>query len=141
VTSGTATVLLLTDPDSGVGGMVQRTREAGVVLGGPGERRTLTMRMFSREADVRVGDRVVTSGLGMMFPKGLFIGRVDGVRSAEHGLVLEAIVTPSVDFGRLEEVVVLCGVERAPVDSWWQDVPSAPRPPVPGLPHHSIAPY
>lgn len=101
-----STVLLLTDPESGVGAVVQRSRDLGVVLGGGGPQ-SLTARFFSKDADVRVGDRIVTSGMGSKFPEGLLIGEVVSVRIPQPGLVKEAIVKPSVDFEHLEEVMVV----------------------------------
>lgn len=108
VTSLTATVLLLTDPQSGVGAVVTRSREPGVLLGSASFADTCSMRMFSRDADVVPGDAVLTSGLGGVFPRGLYIGQVLKTNRSEQGLLVTAIVVPSVDFGRLEEVFVLC---------------------------------
>jgi len=101
-----STVLLLTDPESGVGAVVQRSRDLGVVLGG-GDPRALTARFFSKDADVKVGDLIVTSGISSKFPEGLLIGEVVAVRVPQPGLVKEAIVKPSVDFEHLEEVMVI----------------------------------
>lgn len=107
VTPGTARVMLLTDADSGVGGLVQRSRDAGVVLGGVGRQQFLTMRLFSRDADVVPGDQIVSSGLGGIFPRGLPIGVVVRVDREEYGLLKTASIRAAVDFGRLEEVFVL----------------------------------
>lgn len=109
VTPRTATVMLLTDPESGVGGQVQReaSREAGVVLGQRGRPEELLLQFFSRDANVLPGDRIVTSGLGELFPKGLPIGVVIEVEAQEFGLVKAARLAPSVDFRHLEEVLLL----------------------------------
>jgi rod shape-determining protein MreC len=101
-----STVLLLTDPESGVGAVVQRSRDLGVVLGGGGPN-TLTARFFSKDADVQVGDLIVTSGMGSKFPEGLLIGEVVLVSVPQPGLVKEAVVKPSADFEHLEEVMVV----------------------------------
>jgi rod shape-determining protein MreC len=106
VTSDTATVLLTSDPDSGVGAMIRRSRDCGVLLGEMGGQGALTMRFFSRQASVREGDIVITSGLGIL-PKGLLLGTVRRVRTSEQGLLIEADVEPATDLGRLEEVLVL----------------------------------
>lgn len=108
VTARTSTVLLLTDPQSGVGSIITRSREPGVLLGTASFEETSTMRMFSRDADVVSGDTVLTSGLGGVFPRGLYIGRVLSTSRSEQGLLVTATVVPAVDFGRLEEVFVLC---------------------------------
>ncbi len=107
VTARTASVMLILDPDSGVGCMVQRTRDAGVVLGRAGDREFLHMKMFFRQADVVPGDKVVTSGLSQVFPKGLLIGTVVSVGPDETGLVKTARLSPAVDFDRLEEVLIV----------------------------------
>lgn len=107
VTPGTARVMLLSDADSGVGGLVQRSRDAGVVLGGVGRQQFLTVRLFSRDADIVPGDQIVSSGLGGIFPRGLPIGVVVRVDREEYGLLKTASIRAAVDFGRLEEVFVL----------------------------------
>ena len=106
VTRKTATVMLMLDPDSGVGGLVQRSRDAGVVVGVAGGQ-TVSMKLFPRDPDVKAGDVIVTSGLGSFFPKGLPIGKVVSVSKGEYGLVKVADIQPFVNFDRLEEVLVL----------------------------------
>jgi rod shape-determining protein MreC len=101
---GFAKVRLLTDPNSGVAGIVQRSRAAGMVLGrGDG---SLEMLYVPKYADVVIGDRVVTSGLDGVFPRGFGVGRVtlvSDVAGATKAIRLE----PEVDFRSLEEVLVL----------------------------------
>ncbi len=106
-TDRTSTLLLLMDPDSGVGGLIQRTRDYGVVLGQPAADNILEMRLFSRESQVAQGDQVFTSGLGEVYPKGLPIGAVKDVVTREYGLTTYALVEPFVDFDRLEYVLIL----------------------------------
>lgn len=108
VISGTsphaARVLLLTDPNSGIDVLVQRTRVRGIVSGLL-EQGTI-LKYVKRSDDVRVGDRVVASGLDGVFPKGLPVGRVTEVSRKDRGLFLYAEVTPAADASRLEEVLV-----------------------------------
>jgi rod shape-determining protein MreC len=99
-----ARVILLTDPNSGVDVLVQRTRVRGIVSGLLEEGTIL--KYVKRSDDVRVGDRVVTSGLDGVFPKGLPVGRVTKVSRKDRGLFLYAEVTPDADASRLEEVLV-----------------------------------
>ncbi len=106
-TSHTATVLLLLDPDCGAGAMVQRTRDFGVVLGQFGPGGLLEMRLFARDASAAVGDLVLTSGLGDIFPPDLPIGVIAAVEWKEYGLTAYASIQPLVDFDRLEEVLVV----------------------------------
>lgn len=101
-----ATVLLVTDPESGVGAMVERSRDYGVVVGGSGPD-ALILRLFSKDADVAVGDKIITSGLGSKYPPGILIGEVVSVYVPKPGLVKEALVRPSSDLEHLEEVMVV----------------------------------
>jgi rod shape-determining protein MreC len=100
-----ATVLLLTDRRSAVDVLVQRTRSRGVAVGK--SKRLLELRYVDRHDDIRVGDRIISSGLGEMYPKGLLIGTVTAVRSPHYGLFHEIDVQPAVDFLKLEEVLVV----------------------------------
>jgi rod shape-determining protein MreC len=99
-----AKVRLLTDPNSGVAGLVQRSRAAGMVLGrGDG---SLEMLYVPKYADVVIGDRVVTSGLDGVFPRGFGVGRVTLVADVA-GATKAIRIEPDVDFRSLEEVLVL----------------------------------
>lgn len=107
-----ARVLLITDHNSGVDGLVQRTRARGIVQGtvdaGCG------LKYVKRTEDVQVGDLVITSGLDGIFPKGLPIGQVSSVDKRGQGLFQYAEITPQVDVDQLEEVLVTRGpAERA----------------------------
>ena len=100
-----ARILLFTDHASAISGMVQRTRARGVVKGKGGTRSNLEFTM--REEDVKVGDMVVSSGIGRIFPKGLPIGEVAMVKKAEYGIFQSIELRPAVDMARIEEVLVL----------------------------------
>ncbi len=102
--SGFAKVRLLSDPNSGVAGLVQRSRAEGMVLGrGDG---TLEMLYVPKYADVVIGDRVVTSGLDGVFPRGFGVGRVTLVADVA-GATKSIRLEPEVDFRSLEEVLVI----------------------------------
>lgn len=109
VTLTSAKVQLLTDPVSAVGGLVQRTRVTGIVSGnlGAGTR----VRYLPLLADVAVGDMVLTSGMGGVFPKGIPIGRITAVERRSGALFQEASLQPAVDLSRLEEVLILTSLE------------------------------
>jgi len=100
-----ARVVLLPDPRSAVGVVVVRSREAGVAEGQG--RPTLRVKYFSRDADVRPGDEVVTSGLGQIYPRNLVVGTVTGVSRAAGDLFEDALVRPSADLSHLEEVLII----------------------------------
>lgn len=109
VTPTSAKVQLLTDPVSAVGALIQRTRVTGIVTGnlGAGAR----VRYLPLMADVVVGDEMVTSGMGGVFPKGIPIGRISALERRSGALFQEATIRPAVDLARLEEVLILTGQE------------------------------
>ena len=99
----TSQVLLVTDRDSGVGAMIADSRVHGQV-GGMGEP-LLDMKHVGADDEVKIGDRVVTSGMDRIFPKDLPIGTISQVKS---GPTFKQIrVRPSANIERLEEVIVL----------------------------------
>jgi len=102
-----STVLLIVDKRSRVGGVVERTRETGVA--GGSSFNTLRLEYLPRRSEAKPGDRVMTSGLGGVYPRGLVLGDVISVYDGESGLASCADISPSVDFSRLEAVFVVTG--------------------------------
>lgn len=100
-----AKLLLLIDPNSGVDVIVQRSRSRGVVEGAPGGE--LRLKYIIHTDDVRLGDKIITSGAAGVYPKGVLVGTVSAVRQEADGAFQRVEITPAVDFGRLEEVLVL----------------------------------
>lgn len=98
-------VMLLTDNDSGIAAIVQRSRAAGVVQGTRDG--GCRMSYLRRDVDVEVGDRVVTSGLDGIFPKGIRIGEIVDIALEHRDLLLSATIEPSVRLAELEEVLVV----------------------------------
>jgi rod shape-determining protein MreC len=108
VRRGTSVVKLLNDPASSVGATLQRTRTVGVVEGDP--RGTMRFKYHARDGlAIQVGDLVVTSGAGGVFPKGIPIGRIQTIDDRGSALFHYAAVTSVVDFSRLEEVLLVTG--------------------------------
>jgi rod shape-determining protein MreC len=97
--------MLLLDAQSAVDALVQRSRARGIVRGDGTDR--LHFEFFVRGDDVQVGDVVITSGFGGVYPKGLRIGEVIEVQSDGERLLQRAVVRPAVDFGRLEQIFVM----------------------------------
>ncbi len=103
-----ADVLMSVDSRSAVDVMIRRTGARGIVRGtGENDRYAAKVEYLQRTDDVRVGDEVVTSGLGCRFPAELLVGRVAAVTRREFGLYQEVELAPAVDFSRLSEVLVL----------------------------------
>lgn len=97
-------VQLLVDRNAAAGALIERTRVQGVVIGfGDG---SLRMQYVPGTSDVKTGDLVVTSGIDGIYPKGFVIGMIDNV-SRGLGQYHEITVRPTVDFSRLEEVLVV----------------------------------
>lgn len=111
-TAHTAIVLLATDPHNAITGIIQRTRDEGIVEGSPHGR--LRMKYLPLLSPIQVGDHVVTSGLTGGFPKGLAIGTITRVDKAEGDLFQSAEIMPEVDFSRLEEVLVVTAAGSDP---------------------------
>ncbi len=100
-----AKVLLLTDPNSAVDVIVQRSRVRGIVEGaGKG---TLRLKYILHNDDVAPGDKLVSSGAAGVFPKGILVGTVRSVKKEPKGVFQVVEVEPAVDFSRLEEVLVI----------------------------------
>ncbi len=74
---------------------------------------SLRLKNLTRDGDVIKGDKIMTSGMGGIYPKGLLVGEVTDVLDDEGGLMKHALIRPAVEFTRLEEVFVITG-ERAP---------------------------
>ena len=106
---GSAQVLVITDPDSGVGALLEKSRLHGAALGSGGFFCQLAYVVNDQSVDV--GERVLTSGEDLIYPKGLPIGTVTSVK---QGRVFHEIqVQPSARLNRLEEVlVVVRGAEQ-----------------------------
>ncbi|HUE88454.1 MAG TPA: rod shape-determining protein MreC [Vicinamibacterales bacterium] len=98
-----ARVQMLIDRNAAAGAMIERTRAQGLVRG---KGTTLSMDYVPGTADVRQGDLVVTSGIDKIYPKGFVIGTVEAIERG-RGTFHEIVVQPSVDFSRLEEVLVV----------------------------------
>ncbi|WP_019879141.1 rod shape-determining protein MreC [Succinispira mobilis] len=111
-----AKVNLISHPQSSVGGLVQRvaSRAVGIVGGEVIDGQYLKVSKLSRDADVIVGDKIITSGFGGIYPKGLLIGEVLKVENADGGLLKYAIIKPSVNYDKLEEVMIITNVNTLP---------------------------
>jgi rod shape-determining protein MreC len=107
ISAHTAKVLLVTDPNSAVDVILQRSRAQGIMEGKVEE--FCILKYVQKSDDVQMGDKVITSGLGGIFPKGLIIGTVTKVERKRPGVFQYVEVAPTVNFSRLEEVLVLKG--------------------------------
>ncbi|NIO11663.1 MAG: rod shape-determining protein MreC, partial [Deltaproteobacteria bacterium] len=99
VAPNSSKVLLVTDHNSGVDVIAQRTRARGIVSGsldkGP------VMEYVTRNENIREGDRLITSGLDNIFPKGQLVGTVGQVQENSYGLFQDVSVKLAVDPERI----------------------------------------
>jgi rod shape-determining protein MreC len=110
-TGGYSEVTLLVDGRSAVDVVVEGSRARGIVRG-QGEDDVCKIDYLLRSADVSIGNRVVTSGIGGVFPAGLLVGEISFVTSPNVGVFREAELKPSVPFRQLEEVLVVVPAEE-----------------------------
>jgi rod shape-determining protein MreC len=102
---------LITDGAASVGAMIERTGRQGIVRGrGGGD---LELAFVPLQADVAVGDRVVTAGIDGVYPPGLLVGSVTEVEPGDE-LFYRIGVAPAVDFGRRLEHLYLLARQRLP---------------------------
>lgn len=100
-----STVRLLTDENSSVSAMIQSSRAQGMLKGSATGQ--VTLDMIASDQEVSVGDVVVTSGLGGVFPKGLPLGKVTNVEKAAGSLYLQITVEVFAGTENFEEVLVI----------------------------------
>jgi rod shape-determining protein MreC len=101
-----ADVMLVADPLSRIGGVVQRSR-VRVTAVGTGNGHELKLEVVRKEDDVKDGDIVVTAGSDGIFPRGVKLGTLRAPERPAVGMFLHATLDPSVDFSRVEEVMVI----------------------------------
>lgn len=110
VSENISVVLLISDENCRVAASVEGTREQGIVTG---ERVAgsvspmLDLNYLSKQAELKVGQKVYTSGVGGVFPSGLFVGTVRSFQV--RALDSQAKLAPAVDLAKLEDVFVVIG--------------------------------
>jgi len=105
VSKENAMILLITDRKSKIGAVLQETRYTGIVKG---ESESICrMDYILKDAELKAGATVVSSGFGGIYPKGLKIGVVEKIYKEKYGLYKYVSVIPSVDFNRVEEVLII----------------------------------
>jgi len=115
VSSSSSKVQLLTDPNSAIDAMVQGSRAPGVVEGNGSD--LLVMRYVEKDEDVKIGDRIIASGLDLVYPKGTLIGVVTAVDTETNSLFHRVEVKPGVDLDYLESVLVVEPVSESEIES------------------------
>ncbi|WPU64906.1 rod shape-determining protein MreC [Peredibacter starrii] len=108
-TDNYADVLTILDQNNRVDVVVERTRTHGIIEGVLNFK--CALKYIMRNEQVEVGDKLITAGVGGIYPKGIKVGMITSIAKENFGMTLSIEVVPSVDFDKLEEVLVLTPVE------------------------------
>jgi len=100
-----AKILLITDPNSKVGVMIQRNRQGGILIGLPDGRCKIIY--IALDSDVMPGDKVITAGFGTIFPKDILVGEVLRVDKEPGRLYKSAVIKTAEDLSKLEEILCI----------------------------------
>ena len=98
-------VLLITDPKSRLGVLIQRTRQEGLLFGTTSG--GCHMKYISIDTEVRIGDKIETVGFGGFFPKGIPVGTVKRVWKEPGQIYQVAEIKPLMELSRIEEVAAI----------------------------------
>lgn len=104
VTPNYSDILTILDQNNRVDAIVSRTRSHGIIEGISKDK--CILKYVARTEQVELGDEVITAGLGTVYPKGLKIGRITKIDKENFGITQAIEITPSVNFNKLEEVVI-----------------------------------
>jgi rod shape-determining protein MreC len=104
-----ADVLTILDQNNRVDIVVERTRTHGIVEGVFNFK--CALKYVMRNESVEVGDKLITAGVGGIYPKGIKVGMITDISKENFGMTLSIEVVPSVEFDKLEEVLVLIPIE------------------------------
>jgi rod shape-determining protein MreC len=122
VSDNYAKILLANAPSSAIDAIVQKSRVRGI-LKGAGDQGYILQYVF-KNGDVKVGDTIVTAGIGGVFPPGITLGEVSQVHSKRRGMFLEIEVKPAVDFARLEVLYINLSEEQLDINAFSQSASS-----------------
>ena len=111
----TSQVILINNPDFAVGGIVQSSRAVGLVKGKLNNRDINIMDKIQADAEIKKGDRILTSGLSNNYPKYLPIGEVVKVASDNYGISKKAEIKLFLSNYTLEEVLIITEFSRGEV--------------------------
>lgn len=113
VTANTSTVELLSTENRGFrvssvvrGGESGKDSAFGLIEGFDRTRNELIMKRIDSNFEVKVGEKVTSSGLGGIFPKGLLIGEVTEVSTDDYGLTKLAYIRPAAQLTMLDHVII-----------------------------------
>ncbi len=100
-------IVPITDSQSLVGVMLQSNRYVGLLKGMQPGQKLLTMDYVSSSAEIALGEEVISSGHGGLFPKGLLVGTVRELQKFPASGFRQCLVEPHIDFGKLDQVLII----------------------------------
>lgn len=115
-----AEIITILDPNNRVDAIVQRIRSHGIIEGYSKGR--CVMKYVTRTEPVILNDLILTSGLGNIYPKGLKVGYVSRIEKESYGITQHIEINPSVNFGRLEEVIILVSKNKQTAIKEWKQL-------------------
>ena len=109
VGSNCAKIMTIIDPQCSAGALIERSGEYGVTEGDGvlGQEGKFKLSYISKNTNLIVGDTIVTSGLGGIFPEGLSIGKVQSIMTDVQGISQYAVIEPACDFNTLKNVLII----------------------------------
>lgn len=113
-----ADILTILDPNNRVDSLVKRIRAHGIIEGDSDH--LCVMKYVNRTEPIILNDEVLTSGLGNLYPKGILIGKVSRIERESYGMTQDILISPAVNFGKLEEVIVLISDGDKKKDLEWE---------------------
>jgi len=138
-TNSTSDIVIILDLLSAIDAIDLRSRVRGIVQGMSED--LCELKFALRTDDIQNGDLLVSSGLGGIFPKGIPVGTVSKVDKKSYGVSQYIEVIPSVDFSKLEEVLVITDFNQVPIHVGQENIiekanllPSPKNPPQPPTP-------
>lgn len=104
---------IITESSSAVGGYIERSGTLGVIEGTYELRAEGLCRMvyIEPDSDIRVGDKVLSSGVGEVYPRGLLIGKVSSISVDENSRTLTAVIEPAADLDSISKVMIITEYE------------------------------
>jgi len=105
VMSDFSKAMLITNKESIVAALAEKNRSEGLVK--KEEKGKLFMDFIPRSEKLEIGERIITSGMDNIYPKGILIGKIENIDLSQNQLFQKITITPAVDFSELEEVFIV----------------------------------
>ena len=98
-------VMLIIHKDSVVAALIEKSRAEGLIK--RSEKGGLSMDFISNIEKIEIGEKIITSGMDNVYPKGILIGKIENISSTDNQLFQNITISPIVNFSKLEEVIVI----------------------------------